>query len=235
MESTASSAEKPKWYYDLTYPLISSKTGKAVIVKGSTSTKISITGKIPDPPGFTSESTQQSSSSNASAALHTRRELQKKQQDKDELKLRRAREVAFGPAKSAPMNLVMSYFSGNSLQVIPLSMTWMMFFNGPLKQLVAVNDQFTKFETESNASSILMLKAVYIFFLLATIGVGFYKLSTMGILPNTVSDWVAWELHSTVSFLLLLYIFLRDSNATVLSRSRSFRLCKIHSEHQRIN
>lgn len=205
---TPLAAEKPKWYYDLTYPSVNSKSGKNITLKGLNSTKININGKVVDPPGFSSEIPGSSSSStSASSALHNRREIQKKQQEKDELKLRRAREVAFGPAKSIPMNLIMSYFSGSSLQVIPLSMTWMMFFNGPLKQLMTVNEQFSKLETESNTSSIFMLKLLYSFFIVLTMCVGVYKLSTMGILPNTTSDWVAWELPSTVSIPFIFLIF----------------------------
>lgn len=34
---------------------------------------------------------------------------------------------------------------------------------------------------------------------MGTMGIGVYKLSSMGLLPNTRSDWVAWESDSQVS------------------------------------
>lgn len=173
------------WYTDLTDPL---------------STGSHNTGRVPSPPAlFTIDEEIAAPSSTKTTTQHARRVIQKKQQETDELKLKRAREQAFAPAKSIPMNLIMSYFSGSSLQVITLSMTWMMFFNGPLKQLMGTNDMFAKLETESNKSTVFIYKALYCLCLLATMGVGVYKLSSLGILPNTASDWVAWEQPSTVS------------------------------------
>lgn len=100
----------------------------------------------------------------------------------------------------------MSYFSGNSLQMVPLTMTFMMFFMTPLKQLAAVNDQFANLESPSTASTIFFFKIIYVLSVLASMGVGVYKLSSMGILPNTRSDWVAFELASEVSDCANMYI-----------------------------
>ncbi|KAF5098658.1 hypothetical protein DV451_003290 [Geotrichum candidum] len=72
-------------------------------------------------------------------------------------------------------------------------MTFMMFFVSPFKQLVAVNDQFSKLETQNNASTIFFFKIIYMACVLATMAIGVYKLGTMGLLPNTRSDWVAFE------------------------------------------
>lgn len=98
----------------------------------------------------------------------------------------------------------MSYFSGSSLQMVPLTMTFMMFFTTPFKQLVNVNEQFVKLESESNGSSILFFKIIYIICVLGTMGIGVYKLSSMGLLPNTRSDWLAWEISSEVSANIIL-------------------------------
>lgn len=98
----------------------------------------------------------------------------------------------------------MSYFSGNSLQMVPLTMTFMMFFVSPFKQLVAVNDQFSKLETQNNASTIFFFKIIYMACVLATMAIGVYKLGTMGLLPNTRSDWVAFEVPARVSISLFL-------------------------------
>lgn len=180
------------WYHDLADPL------------NSTSKKLSKSSaaKLPEPPALFMPEDQLAatvaSAATGTSAQHNRRVLQKKKQETDELKLKRAREQAFAPAKNIPMNLIMSYMSGSSLQVITLSMTWMMFFNGPITQMASVNDLFSKLETESNKPTVFMYKVLYILCLLATMGVGVYKLSSLGILPNTVSDWVAWESPSIV-------------------------------------
>lgn len=83
-------------------------------------------------------------------------------------------------------------------------MTFMMFFVSPFKQLVAVNDQFSKLETQNNASTIFFFKIIYMACVLATMAIGVYKLGTMGLLPNTRSDWVAFEVPARVSISLFL-------------------------------
>lgn len=189
----------PKWYGDLTSPFFGAVSNRKD-VKSFVDRNV-ITSKISDPPGFSIEQIKGligTTGNTHSTTQHTRRTLQKQLQETDELKLRRAREQAFSPAKNIPMNLIMSYFSGSSLQVITLSMTWMMFFNGPIKQLITVNDQFSKLETERNLSNIFVFKVIYCFFVILTMCVGVYKLSSMGILPNTASDWVAWETSNKV-------------------------------------
>lgn len=79
-------------------------------------------------------------------------------------------------------------------------MTFMMFFTAPFKQLAGVNEQFSKLESPTNASTILFFKIIYVLGVLASVGVGVWKLSGMGLLPNTRSDWVAWEVPSKVRY-----------------------------------
>lgn len=84
--------------------------------------------------------------------------------------------------------------------MVPLTMTFMMFFVSPFKQLLAVNDQFTKLESETNKSTIFFFKIIYIASVLVSVAIGVYKLGSMGLLPNTRSDWVAFETPSRVCF-----------------------------------
>lgn len=106
-------------------------------------------------------------------------------------------DLALAPGKSLPMNLFMSYMSGSSLQIIPITMTAMMFFATPLKSIVTAHKQFAPLISPTNKSQIILCELVYIIILLATIGAGVWKLGQMGLLPNTRSDWLAWEVPSS--------------------------------------
>jgi hypothetical protein len=118
--------------------------------------------------------------------------------ENDQLKVKKAWEVALAPAKSLPMNVFMSYMSGNSLQIVPIMMTSMMFFITPFKQILKTNEAFSNLESKNNSSDIQVTKLVYIVCHLLAVGVGIWKLGMMGLLPNTRSDWLAWESQSTI-------------------------------------
>lgn len=119
-----------------------------------------------------------------------------KQQDPakiSELKVKKAWEIAMGPAKSIPMNLFMSYMAGNSLQIIPIMMTFSLLFN-PIKAIFSeTNAVFKNFETPENSQDILMAKAVFVVCQIGCMSVGIWKLNNMGLIPNSRSDWLAWE------------------------------------------
>ncbi|KAA8917236.1 hypothetical protein TRICI_000629 [Trichomonascus ciferrii] len=118
--------------------------------------------------------------------------------ENDQLKVKKAWEVALAPAKSLPMNVFMSYMSGNSLQIVPIMMTSMMFFMTPFKQILKTNEAFSNLESKNNSSDIQVTKLVYIVCHLLAVGVGIWKLGMMGLLPNTRSDWLAWETQSSI-------------------------------------
>lgn len=110
------------------------------------------------------------------------------------LKVKKAWEIALGPAKSIPMNLVMSYMTGNSLQIIPIMMTLMLFWN-PLKAIFTeTNAIFKNLETKKNASDILLTKVVYVACQIGCMAVGIWKLYNMGLIPNSEGDWLAWKI-----------------------------------------
>jgi hypothetical protein len=131
------------------------------------------------------------------------------------LKLKKAWEVAFGPSKQIPMNAIMMYMSGNSLQIFSIMMVFML-FKGPIQGLLATNAAFTKFETHANRAKLWGCKAVYVLMQLVLLGLGVWKVNSMGLLPyvlcrasgtvvetwiadfihsyrTTRSDWLAWE------------------------------------------
>lgn len=111
----------------------------------------------------------------------------------DELKVKKAWEVAYAPAKAIPMNLIMSYMTGNSLQMIPIMMTLMLLWN-PLKAIFTeTNASFRSLRTEGNAADILLTKGVFVICQLASMLVGVWKLNKMGLIPNSEADWLAWR------------------------------------------
>ncbi|KAM9916003.1 hypothetical protein OXX80_013748 [Metschnikowia pulcherrima] len=76
-----------------------------------------LTGEIRSPPGFDHEISK-------TKKTDKKENLKKpSQKELDSLKVKKAWEVATMPAKNIPMNLIMSYMTGNSLQVIPIIMT----------------------------------------------------------------------------------------------------------------
>ncbi|OJJ46661.1 hypothetical protein ASPZODRAFT_66381 [Penicilliopsis zonata CBS 506.65] len=139
--------------------------------------------RIPDPPGYTKtkQRTQTSSSSAPAKPVET-----------DALKLKKAWEIALAPSKQIPMNAIMMYMSGNSLQIFSIMMVFML-FKGPIQGLINTNAAFTKFEAESIRGKLVGVKAVYVLMQLALLALGIWKVNGMGLLPTTRSDWLAWE------------------------------------------
>ena len=131
----------------------------------------------------------------------------------DDLFLKKAWEIALAPAKSIPMNAIMMYMSGNTLQIFSIMMTAMLFMN-PLKALTSVGATFARFDNERTHSRLWPVKLAYIALQIATIVLGIWKVNGMGLLPyagplsmivnleltfarTTRSDWLAWERERT--------------------------------------
>ncbi|KAL2022617.1 hypothetical protein VTK56DRAFT_4961 [Thermocarpiscus australiensis] len=143
---------------------------------------------IPDPPGFSSQSPSNSKKKDAKA-------LQRKPptaEEMDTLKLKKAWEVALGPVKALPMTAIMMYMAGNSLQIFSIMMVFMAFKN-PIMGILATNQAFERFETDTNRAKILQAKAAYVAMQLVALAIGVWKVNKMGLLPTTRSDWLAWE------------------------------------------
>ncbi|GAN04716.1 hypothetical protein MAM1_0071d04180 [Mucor ambiguus] len=70
---------------------------------------------------------------------YTKNERSNRQGNQDNnqvaIKMKRAWDVAMGPAKSIPMNAIMIYMSGTSLQIFTVMVTAMLFFN-PVKAIM---------------------------------------------------------------------------------------------------
>ncbi|KAI8623854.1 hypothetical protein F5Y19DRAFT_344392 [Xylariaceae sp. FL1651] len=148
-------------------------------------------GSILDPPGYPS---QAGALSKKQAAKESKNQSRKQPtpEEMDTLKLKKAWEVALAPVKSLPMTFIMMYMSGNSLQIFSIMMVFMAFKN-PIMGLVGTNQAFERFESDSNKGKMLQVKLAYIAMQLVALAVGIWKVNTMGLLPTTRSDWLAWE------------------------------------------
>ncbi|RMZ92541.1 hypothetical protein DV736_g206, partial [Chaetothyriales sp. CBS 134916] len=140
---------------------------------------------IADPPGFSS--TRSVSKKAQQVARKARSEA-----DMNTLKLKKAWEIALGPAKQLPMQAIMMYMSGNSLQIFSIMMVYMLFKN-PIQGITQTNTIFTRYEGAGTAAQIWGIKAVYVLMQLLLLALGVYKVNAMGLLPTTRSDWLAWE------------------------------------------
>lgn len=147
-------------------------------------------GGITLPAGFSTDSiTLQRNKPNATVRTNKKPDLERL----EELKVKKAWEIALGPSKTIPMNLIMSYMTGNSLQIIPIMMTLMLFWN-PLKAIFTeTNANFKNLETKKNSSDIFLTRAVFVICQMACMAVGIWKLYNMGLIPNSEGDWLAWK------------------------------------------
>ena len=103
-------------------------------------------------------------------------------EETDTLKLKKSWELALAPAKALPMNAIMMYMSGNSLQIFSIMMVFMLFKN-PIQGLLQTNQVFTRFETEGTKGRLWMVKVTYVFMNLVALSLGIWKVNGMGLLP----------------------------------------------------
>lgn len=100
----------------------------------------------------------------------------------DTLKIKKSWELAIAPAKQLPMNAIMMYMSGNSLQIFSIMMVFMLFKN-PIIGLMQTNQVFARFESEGTRKSLWLVKLVYVAMQLAALAMGVWKVNGMGLLP----------------------------------------------------
>lgn len=106
----------------------------------------------------------------------------------------RAWQISSEPLKSVPMNIIMSYMSGNSLQIIPI-MTAVMLVSNPIKSILGVKSKFQHLINKDNdvTPPVVAAMIMYVIYQLILMGIGLHKLNSMGLFPTTSSDWLAWQ------------------------------------------
>ena len=147
----------------------------------------------------------------------------KKPEETDALKLKKAWEIAIAPSKQLPMQAIMMYMSGNSLQIFSIMMV-LMLFKGPIQGLINTNAAFAKYESPSTRARLVGVKAVYVLMQLLLLALGVWKVNGMGLLP-----YVPTIKCLCCVFILIQYTELRDRIGSHGSRSAS--LWNGHSLH----
>ncbi|KAJ3274653.1 hypothetical protein HDV01_002495 [Terramyces sp. JEL0728] len=139
------------------------------------------------------------------------------QVDIDYLKIKKAWEMAISPSKTIPMNAFMLYMSGNAIQIFSIMVTVMLLWNSfnAIISCIVQFEQFQKvpvlgidvfdaggstFETirRLKESKITLPIIVFAILNLANFGLGVWKCGSMGLLPTTSSDWLAFLPAKTV-------------------------------------
>ncbi|WFD23200.1 hypothetical protein MEQU1_001888 [Malassezia equina] len=106
-----------------------------------------------------------------------------------EIQVTKAWEAAYAPAKTIPMNLMMMWMSGNSVQIFSMMVVAMMIMN-PLKGIMSMHGVFAPFRSPNH--SLLPQMTAFVLCHLACMALGLYKCWSMGLLPTESSDWLAW-------------------------------------------
>ncbi|KAL9702657.1 hypothetical protein quinque_006175 [Culex quinquefasciatus] len=96
-------------------------------------------------------------------------------------------DIALGPIKQFPMNLLIMYMSGNSISIFPIMMVVMMLIR-PFKAMLSTGATFKVIEGVQATGQ----KFVYFLGNLVNVGLALYKCHSMGLLPTHASDWLAF-------------------------------------------
>ncbi|KAG0197662.1 hypothetical protein BGX28_008812 [Mortierella sp. GBA30] len=143
---------------------------------------------VVDPPGFVS--VKEGASRGHSGA-------KSREVDNELLKVKKAWDMALAPGKQLPMQAFMLWMSGNSVQIFSVAITGMLMVS-PIKALMNMAQVFERYETVSPVkvafmdSKLALPKLTFIALQILTILLGMWKLNSMGLLPTSHSDWLAF-------------------------------------------
>ncbi|XP_014785082.1 ER membrane protein complex subunit 4 [Octopus bimaculoides] len=104
-----------------------------------------------------------------------------------DLIVKRSWDVALGPVKQVPMNIIIMWMAGNSISIFPIMMVGMMFFR-PIQALIGIQNTFKLIEGYQGP----LQKIVYFFGNVICLALAVYKCQVMGLLPTQPSDWLAF-------------------------------------------
>ncbi len=100
----------------------------------------------------------------------------------------RSWDVALGPLKQAPMNVMISWMAGNSIALFPIMFVGMLLFR-PLQSMFTLSKAFEAIEPGQYS---IIQKLIYLLGNLVNLGIALYKCHSMGLLPTYASDWLAF-------------------------------------------
>lgn len=130
---------------------------------------------IPSPPGYTP----------AVSSFYPENFV--KETDSNHLIIKKSWDLALGPLKQVPMNLLILYMAGNSISIFPIMMVGMLIIK-PVKALFTLQQTFKVKE----GTYAFGQKFVYFLGQLLNIALALYKCQSMGLLPTHASDWLAF-------------------------------------------
>ncbi|KAK0443769.1 DUF1077-domain-containing protein [Armillaria borealis] len=114
----------------------------------------------------------------------------------DQLKERRAWDMAIAPAKSLPMQAFMLYMSGGGVQIFSMGIVAMLLWT-PFKNIAGITEAFGQFAPSTaqpkSVTTLPLQKIVYVLCNLLTLAVGLWKCRSMELLPTGTGDWLAFE------------------------------------------
>ena len=107
----------------------------------------------------------------------------------------KARELAWSPGKNFMMTAFMLWMSGSGVHIFSIMITGMAIYN-PVKSALTVSTAFSRFDdakmSPADKTSLLFSKLTFVVMNLLAMCGALYKMSLMGLLPNTPSDWVSF-------------------------------------------
>nr|CAB3495882.1 unnamed protein product [Digitaria exilis] len=138
----------------------------------------SASSAIPDPPGFTR------SAPDADDAAGARQ----RKDSETAWKAQKAWEVAQSPFKNLMMMGFMMWMAGSTVHLFSIGITFSALWQ-PLNALRSVGKVFEPFK-DPRVDTIAP-KLLFVALNLAAMGLGVWKLNTLGLLPTNPSDWVS--------------------------------------------
>jgi len=120
---------------------------------------------------------------------------EKKSFDLAALKLKKAKETALQPGKSFLMTAFMLWMSGSGVHPFSIMITFYAVYN-PIKSALMVNKTFEPFsDPKADAvirAGLFTAKLTFVALNMVAMCGALYKMNTMGLLPNTPSDWASF-------------------------------------------
>lgn len=136
---------------------------------------------LPTPPGYADAGREESEE-----------KIVAKKVDMMQLKLKKAKEMGWSPGKNFMMTGLMLWMSGAGVHIFSIMITFYAVYN-PIKSALTVQTAFARFEdpkmTGPEKASLLTSKLTFVLMNCLACSGALYKMSTMGLLPNTPSDW----------------------------------------------
>ncbi|KAJ9111278.1 hypothetical protein QFC20_002569 [Naganishia adeliensis] len=124
----------------------------------------------------------------------------------NDLKMKKAWEVALSPAKSLPMQAFMLYMSGSGIQIFSMGIVWMLLTSPwqaawnvlttfePFKQTSLSDDPTTTDAPPKPSIGPLILPILtFIGCQVLVLALGVWKCKQMGLVPSGTGDWLQFE------------------------------------------